>query len=578
MPAERRTLTRSLMLALLPLLLVITGCSSIPTSGPVGVITADDGSDATEPLIFNPLGPTEDADPESLLASFITAGRGAAGDYEIARDYLTEEFADQWQPEERIIVYNASPQISATPVEGVFQIQLEVEGTIDAEGIRRSAAATTTESVTAEMVQDADGQWRITSIPNGIMISSIDAELLLRTYSLYFYSSSFERWVPDVRWFVNRTAIAANIVEAMLEGPAPYLQGSVTSAFPESTTLGVESVPIVSGTATVELSADVLQETSDLVRQQMQQQLRANLAGLNTVNAVEMTVSGQPVFLGDGENLPHPNLIVPVGDPPVGNEQVVVSGDELLLYQADQTVVIDAMPSVAALDPQDPAMSLTGTDFAFLNGNRTRLYTTGPEREVVIVATGRSLTAPSFDPDNWVWTASTDGDGQGGTVTAVPPGGTQDSAVTVIAPWLADVAVLELRVSRDGSRALVVTEQDGVSRVLLAGIIRNNDRTPQSLATPQELFASGPVNTAKWVNEDTVIVAETQAEAKVVPEFLGLDGSSEALAPLDGIIHISAGTGTTAIFAGTPEGVRNRVGDTWSDQPVEGVADPAFPG
>lgn len=577
MPAERRHFTRSLMLLLLPVLLVITACSSIPTSGPVGVITADDGSGTTEPIIFNPLGPTEDADPESLLESFITAGRGAAGDYEIARDYLTEEFAEQWQPEERIIVYNANPQISATPVEGVFQIQLEVEGTIDAEGIRSSAAATTTESVTAEMVQDAEGQWRITSIPNGIMIASDEADLLLKTYSLYFYSSSFEHWVPDVRWFVNRTAIAANIVEAMLEGPAPYLQGSVTSAFPESTTLGVESVPIVSGTATVDLSADILQDTSDLVRQQMQQQLRANLAGLNTVNSVQMTV-GQPVDLGDDENIPHPDLIVPAGDPPVGNEQIVVSGNELFLYQTDQTVPIGAVPTVAALDPQDPAMSLNGSDFAFLNGNRTRLYLTGPDREVIIAATGRSLTAPSFDPSNWVWTASTGAEGQGGTVTAVPPGGTQDSAVTVAAPWLADVAVLELRVSRDGSRALVVTEQDGVSRVQLAGIIRNNDRTPQSLTTPRELFASGPVNTAKWVNEDTVIVAETSADAQVVPEFLGLDGSTEVLAPLDGITHLSAGTGPTAIFAGTPEGVRNRVGDTWSDQPVEGVSDPAFPG
>lgn len=576
MPAERRSLTRTLMLVMLPVVLVITGCSSIPTSGPVGVITADDGSGTTEPIIFNPLGPTEDADPESLLESFITAGRGAAGDYEIARDYLTEEFAAQWQPEERIIVYNASPQISATPEEGVFQIQLEVEGTIDAEGIRSSAAATTTESVTAEMVQDADGQWRITSIPDGIMITSNEADLLLKTYSLYFYSSSFEHWVPDVRWFVNRTAIAANIVEAMLEGPAPYLQGSVTSAFPESTELGVESVPIVSGTATVDLSADILQDTSDLVRQQMQQQLRANLAGLNTVNSVQMTVSGQSVDLGG--QVPNPDLIVPAGDPPVGNEQIVVSGNELFLYQTDQTVPIGAVPTVAALDPQDPAMSLNGSDFAFLNGNRTRLYTTGPDQDVVIAATGRSLTAPSFDPSNWVWTASTGAEGQGGTVTAVPPGGTQDSAVTVAAPWLADVAVLELRVSRDGSRALVVTEQDGVSRVQLAGIIRNNDRTPQSLTTPRELFASGPVNTAKWVNEDTVIVAETSAEAQVVPEFLGLDGSTEALAPLDGIIHLSAGTGPTAIFAGTPEGVRNRVGDTWSGQPVEGVRDLAFPG
>ncbi|MHA7153662.1 LpqB family beta-propeller domain-containing protein [Arthrobacter sp. TMN-50] len=574
MPAKHRFARQSLVLLLLPLLLVMSGCSSIPISGPVGVITVDAGSGTSDPLIFNPLGPRQDADPESLLRSFVTAGTGAAGDYEIARDYLTDEFAEEWQPEDRIIIYSSEPQISATPTEGAFQIQLEVEGTINAEGIRTGAEATTTESLTAELVQNADGQWRITSIPDGIMISSTEADLLLETYSLYFYSSSFEHWVPDVRWFVNRAAIAANIVEAMLEGPAPYLQGSVSSAFPEGTTLGVESVPIVNGTATVDLSANILQDTSDLIRQQMQQQLRANLAGLNTVNSVQMTV-GQPVFLGD--EVPHPNLIVPVGDPPVGNEQIVVSGNELFLYQTDQTVPIEAVPSVAALDPQNPAMSPNEPAFAFLNGNRTRLYTTGPEEEILLAGTGKSLTAPSFDPNNWIWTASTPAGGAS-TVSAVPPGGTQDSAVSVTAPWLADAAVLELRVSRDGSRVLVVTEQDGVSRVLLAGIVRNNDRTPQSLSAPRELFASGPVNTAKWVNEDTVIVAETSAEGEVTPEFLGLDGRAKALSPLVGITHLSAGTGTTAVFAATPEGVRNRVGETWSDEPVEGVQDPAFPG
>lgn len=576
MRADRRV--PALLLMLLPLLLVVSGCSSIPTSGPVGVITADAGTDATSPLIFNPVGPSQDADPETLLEAFIDAGVGAAGDYEVARDYLTEEFAQQWQPEERIIVFSSNPQITATPVEGTFQILLEVEGTINAEGILSSAAANTTESITATMEQNADGQWRITSIPNGIMIVSTQADLLLETYSLYFYSSSFEYWVPDVRWFVNRTAIAANIVEAMLEGPAPYLQGSVTSAFPESTTLGVESVPIVSGTATVDLSEDVLQDTGDLIRQQMQQQLRENLAGLNTVNSVQMTAGGRPVFLGEEENIPDPNLIVPVGDPPVGNEQVVVAENELFLYQTDQTVPIADIPSVAPLNPQDPAMSVNDAIFAFLDADRSSLYTTGPGRETLLAATGTGLTAPSFDPNNWVWTAGTEPEGRGSVVTAVPPGGSEDNAVAVTAPWLEGAAVEDLRVSRDGSRALVVTEQDGVSRVLIAGIVRNNDRTPQSLGTPRELFASGPVNTGRWVNEDTVLVAETSADGEVTSEFLGLDGEVEALAPLDGITHLSVGTGPTAVFAETPEGIRNRVGDTWSDDPVEGVEDPAFPG
>jgi hypothetical protein len=556
--------------AVMVLLLAVAGCSSIPDSGPVGTIPAPPGSgDLGSQPVFNPRGPTPDAPPEDLLELFITAGQGAADDYKVAREFLTPELAATWQPEERVIIFRADPKIVETRTEGTYQIQLEIAGSIDSRGIRNDSASGTTESITVEMLQ-RDGQWRISGIPNGIMVSESRVSLIFSPRNLYFYSSSHSHWVPDVRWFVNRQGIAANIVEAMLVGPAPYLEGAVTSAFPESATLAKESVPIVSGTATVDLSRDILQDATDLRLQQMEQQLRANLTGLNTVSSVEMT-AGQPIDLGE----PHPELVTPIGDQPVGSTQIALFGNELHYYQAGEVLPIDGVPSVAAYSPRDPAMSLNQKNVAFLNGGRRQLLTTGPGQEVRVAATGQQLTAPSFDPGNWVWTAGKrDG---GAQVLAVPPGGGAANTVKVSAPWLGDRTVTELRISRDGARALVVTEQAGATEVLLSGVTRSARGVPESLGTPFQLSPAGRADTAKWVTEDAIVVADTAAEGPVTAEILDLGGEPKTVAPVQGVLNVSAGTGTEDIFVQTADAIYSRVGNSWLRQ-KDGVHDPAFPG
>jgi hypothetical protein len=308
---------------LMALLLVVPGCSSIPRSGPVATIPAPAEEEDTVSQVFSPQGPRKDAPPDILLQEFITAGTGAADGYKVARQFLTPELAKTWQPEERIVIFRADPRIIQREVEGSLQVQLEITGIINARGIRTDPPNPTTESVRAEMVK-VNGQWRISEIPNGIMVTESNASLLATAHNLYFYSSGYRYWVPDVRWFVRRPGIAARVVQALLAGPAPYLQGAVTSAFPEGVTLAQESVPITSGVASVELSVEVLQDATDLRLQQMEQQLRVNLTTLNDVTSVEMS-AGQPIDLGT----PDPALVTPDFNPPVGNEQVVIAENEI---------------------------------------------------------------------------------------------------------------------------------------------------------------------------------------------------------------------------------------------------------
>lgn len=560
---------RSSLAAVLILLIgMLSACSSIPTAGPVGTIEATAEAENGARFVNNPPPPREGASAVEILDGFLIAGIGVSDNYSVARDYLTPALAQTWDPEEEITIYRSDPKISSTPTEGQLQLQVEVAGYIDAAGIRRNVAPGTTESMIVQMEQ-VQGQWRVADIPSGIMISTADAANLLQSHELYFYSSSYRYWVPDVRWFVNRQGIATNIVQALINGPAPYLQGAVTSAFPENTALAVESVPIESGTATIDFTADILTGTDNLRRQQMEQQLRVTLTGLNTVNSVEMR-AGQPIPFERG-----PDLVLPELDPAVPSRQIVISDNELAFFEGGQLTPAEDVPSIAESKPVDPAMSYDGANYAFLNGARTRLMATGEGQNVRTVTEGANLTAPSYDPANWIWTAGTV-DGRS-YIRAIPPGGNESSAIEVLAPWLGNRTVSEIRISRDGARALIVAQQSGESQLLLSGVNRNEDGVPQTLSDPITLNATGPIDTAKWVSETSVVVADTSAEADVIATLIPFAAEPDEFLPLTGLQHLSAGTGRTNVYAQVGNSIFGVVGNTWTDQGVT-ARDPAFAG
>ncbi|MHA7192047.1 LpqB family beta-propeller domain-containing protein [Arthrobacter sp. MDT2-16] len=566
----RRLPTALVAAVLVACFLALTACSAIPTRGPVGVIPAAEAeTDAVAPA-FDPEGPSAGATPERILLDFIIAGTGAGDGYSVARQFLTTELAKTWKPEERIVLFRSDPRVEKRETEGIYQIQLETTGIVDSRGLRTNSAVPASETLGVRMVQEA-GEWRIDEIPDGIMLAQSSAQDLLISHNLYYYSSNYRYWVPDARWFVRRTGVTARIVSAMLAGPAPYLQGAVTSAFPEGVTLARDSVPITSGNASVEFSAEVLENATSLGLQQMNQQLQVNLLGLNDVTSVEMT-SGQPIELG----APAQDLVVPELTPDVGGDQVAVAGGELVRLRNGATVSIEGVPSVAALGPRKPAASLSGSAYAFLNADAGALYMTAPGSEAREIVKGSALSRPSFDPENWVWT-SRDAGGRS-EILAVPPGGTEAEAAVLEAGWLGDRRVEELRVSRDGSRALIVADRSGTSELLLAGIRRTTEGTPQALTTPLTLPVDASVDTAVWAGQSMIAVSSLGADEEAAPVILQLDGDQENMADLPGVLGISAGSDAEdTLYAQAGATLYRRIGNSWVDEELD-VRDPAFPG
>jgi hypothetical protein len=124
----------------------------------------------------------------------------------------------------------------------------------------------------------------------------------------------------------------------------------------------------------------------------------------------------------------------------------------------------------------------------------------------------------------------------------------------------------------------VISEQNGTTRVQVAGIIRGADGTPKELTAPITLQASGNPDQGVWVNDTTAVVMKGDGTANVTPELLSLTSSQpQKLAPWPGLVALSAGNGPEEIYAQSRDGVFQRLGNGWSAQ-LRGPTDPSFPG
>lgn len=567
--ARPGTLVRTVVVLVLAIV-ALTGCSSIPLSGPVGTSQAEQEETESPAYTFNPPGPAPGASPKEVVNGFLLASPATQDDYRIGREFLAPSLAGEWQPVERTVVYRNEVNVVGSPSETEFVLQLEVAAVIDEFGVRQEAEEGATESIPV-VLTEVDGQWRISEIPDGTMISTVDFQTLFSPHDLYFYDATYTYAVPDVRWFASRQGVSAAIVSALLEGPAPFLSGAVISAFPEGSTLVRRAVPVESGAATVDLSSEVLAGTTFLRRQQMQQQLELTLGELNTVSTVNMTVDQREVDLGPA---PDPAFKPAVAGPAVGSTQVAVLDGELVFYEGSRPVEPKGLPSVAEFSPRAPAMSLDQQRFAFLNEDRNRMYVIGADRRVRQAASGSALTHPSMDPFGWVWTAA--GDGSGEVYAAAPD--EEASRISISAQWLSERTVTELRISREGARALIIARTGDTSRAYIAGVVRDQNGQPRSINTPVALHPSVPVDSGVWAGESTVIVMEASDKEPVIAEILHFNGTSQRMAPLDGMLEISAGNGDQDVYAQTSRTLYIRVGNSWAPQSQPVVQDPTFPG
>ena len=557
---------------LLVLVFLLASCARIPTSGPVGKSEEGSAGNLSAP-VFLPAAPQAGATPENVIDYFYRAGTGYEADYAVAREYLTQAAAVAWKPDQRALVYRSATVVE-TGVENVYNYQLDVAYTVDVDGIATQSPEGTIENIPATVTQ-VDGEWRISAIPDGTAIPEETFKVIYGAYPIYFYDPSFTYAVPDVRWFIKNKTVKA-MTSALLAGPAPYLRGAVVSAFPSGIKLARESVPVVSGAAQVDLTAKELTDASAEDRLRMQTQLSLTFRSQPDVVNVELRANQDLVRVEDNGS-----VLPPVRDKNVPSREIAVSGNELVRYENNRVSPLPDMQPVSSLRPRYPAESPVSQTVAFVNESRTTLYSMVPGQSARALTTRSTITHPSFSLHDWVWAAGPGANGRTEVVAFRPAGvatGATVPAVTLTPAWLAGRTVKDLRISREGVRALVISEQNGQTKVQVSGIIRNADGTPRELTAPITLVTASNPDQGVWVNDTTVAVMKGSAAANVTPELLSLtSGQPQQLAPWPGLVWLSAGNGAEEIYGQSAEGIFQRLGNGWSPQ-LKGPIDPSFPG
>lgn len=516
------------------LVALLAGCIGIPTDGPVAddeIAAQESESDFT---LAPPRGPRAGATPEEIVQGFAAAGIGPQDGYQVAKQYLTADFAAEWAPTARVLVVQGRGTPAAIGADR-FELSVTIDAEVDNVGRYTPSLTPTRTALEYDLVQQ-DGEWRISSAPDGTVVVAANFNAVFDSYPLYFFDPSFRFLVPDLRWFPRLPTTSSRIVRSLLDGPASWLgSGALVTAFPTGTEV-VAPPGIDDGTAVIDLTAEVL-ATDAAAKRRMLQQLQQSLIALDTITSVELTVNDLPVAVPDVD-IPSPDA-----SPRVDGEPLVVTDSEVGLASGRGVTGIPGV-SGPALDLQPTAISLGRTQgpdpIAAVRSSEGVWRVTGGETALLDERPG--LVAPGIDPHGFLWSAQAASPQQLVTVDV-------DGTVVEVATGISSTATLvAFELSRDGTRVLLALSTPSGPLLQVAAVLRDDRLAPTGLGAPITLPATAPLLDVAWIDGTSVAALERDDDRARVRQ-LQVGGDMQ---PLGGLVDASAVIGGN----GGAEGVR----------------------
>lgn len=477
--------------------LSLAACDAVPDSGPVreGLPNLEQ---AERGVFINPQGPTEGADPESIVRGFVRAASSNLNDYEIARKFLAPTYADQWDPSLGALVYEGAP-VYDEPSESLGVLSLQVAATVDQGGTLRLSEPDEHAEVRFELSR-VGGEWRIVSAPNGIVIDRSNFSSVWETRALYFLSPD-KRLVPELRWVItDRSSLPSQtvtrIAKALIGGPSTGMTGAIATAFPAGTTLTGATVPIIDGAAVIDVSSEIF-DADEATMSALKRQIAASLQGLPGVVRFQIAVHGNvlgggDVTASDETSSSELQRIVLLKDGEFGPS----SGSSLTEIPGISEQVTQLAPSaVTVASDLSAAAALHSGGISWVSGGQS-----------LVIDNRSGLLAPSLDPLGYVWAYSNT---EPGEIVVTKPGSFLSELKL---SWLDDFSVKAIRVSSGGNRIAVLVNVSGTSEVRVAGIVRDETGAPVGFtetATLQLHDIGAPID-LDWISDNRfVMLSET---------------------------------------------------------------------
>lgn len=536
---------RRLMPLAIAACLALAGCTSLPTSSAPAPfdVSAKDGSG----IQFSAEGPSADADAATLVNDFLLAcAAGPQDDYATARLFLSAASARSWQPETEILVYDTDTAPSVTAgSETATQVDVTVAvlgvASVDASGVL-TRVATSTVSRTFTLVRE-EGQWRINNPENMVLMSRASFTASFSLANLYFPTAEGGDLVADPRWYPSRR-LASHLLAGLVEGPRQSLAPVTANAIPPGTTVPSQGLDVADGVARVELNA--VMPSSESARTTLAWELVRTLTQVADVLRVNASLSGDVL---DMQAIPVPptySLDTLVGAGPGGIGLVSSSS------VTELTAVTDASnPTVSPVDSSLIAWS--GTDGVYAQRGGT----------TVAFLPGQAPLGPSVDRFGWVWGPA--------TASSVSVGGGVDGAFSVSVESESAGQIRAVRISPDGTRALVLRGSDASAWV---GVVeRGASGRPLAIRSLEEIpLEHGSVVDASWTTSTglALVVRPTGEDDQLVTMPLGGLPSNVSL-PIRVTSMSAGGSSSAVVITGTDAAGREQVlirsGALWQNAP-----------
>lgn len=503
------------LVVLLALLMVATGCTSLPTSGEVHA-GPEPGKAAEEPQTrFFAGAPTPGASPEEIVTGFIEAAISPLESWKTARLYLGGTLAQTWRPEAGVIVDIADnrtfPERNGVQGESEDQdrVTLRVEATavVDEHGTYTSSSGSV--DLAFRLAQRQDGEWRIVEAPDGVVVDRQSFTDVYGDHRLAYFDPTWTYLVHDVRWFPATGNAATYIVRELVDAePSAWLAGSVASAFAKDIELEPDAVPVdVDGTAHVGLNA-VAAGLDETARSRMMTQLLASLTNAG-VQTVRLTVRGQTTPLDV-------QPVVTALTRPDPRALVLRAGEFGFLSGSDMEPVDGLSEAIVDMEGQIDSIAVDpAREVAAVQQSTGLAYRVTAETLDQIDAERTGLIRPLIDPFGYVWT--------------VPA-----SSPSAIIAWDQDLQPIPMDVgfteatsvrawamSRDGARVAALITEGDEEYAVVAGVRRDRTGRPLGLGAlmrTTELSQTG-VDIA-WIEDTRLGIVVNGSEADESKTFV----------------------------------------------------------
>ncbi|WP_205856732.1 GerMN domain-containing protein, partial [Phytoactinopolyspora endophytica] len=283
----------------IPLVLALAGlllaaCSDVPTSGPVVGGNPVSNQDPPRNILYAAAQPRPGDAPARIVDGYLDAMSAYQPGYETATMFLTPDSQGSWEPMAGITVHRGTRPSIEELDNDIIRVTITVTGEVQEDGSFELADPGTTREFDLQMTQ-VDGEWRIADPPEGTIISEDDFAREFEPHNLCFFTPDLDMFVLDPVYVPTTGQAATLLTQMMLDGPSVWLDPAVQTAFPEGVALGVSSVPVEAGLATVDLSANA--QSAELPqRELMAVQLACTLSTLPEVGRIAMNSDGVPLL------------------------------------------------------------------------------------------------------------------------------------------------------------------------------------------------------------------------------------------------------------------------------------------